>query len=198
MINVSIHPLANEAVLAARAVREPEAFAAIYDHYFPRVFTYVRLRVDDDSTADEVTAQIFERALTKIYKYRPEQAPFGAWLFGIARNTVNNHRRAERRHAWLSLDFIRHKTVDELHPEDSAVKKEMQDDLLDALGQLSERERDILSLKYIGGLTNRRIAGLTGLSESHVGVLVHRSLQYIRKVLEQKEAGDHEDNLSIR
>ncbi|MFQ6101808.1 MAG: sigma-70 family RNA polymerase sigma factor [Anaerolineae bacterium] len=91
--------LPNELALVARATAEPAAFAAIYDHYFPRVYNYVRYRVRDAQTADDITAQVFERALTHIGTFNPERAPFAAWLFGIARNAVNDHFRA-RKQPW--------------------------------------------------------------------------------------------------
>jgi DNA-directed RNA polymerase specialized sigma24 family protein len=62
--------LANESELAARAVLEPSAFAAIYDHYFPKVYNYARYCVLDSGTADEIAAQVFESALTKIVQFR--------------------------------------------------------------------------------------------------------------------------------
>ncbi len=80
--------LPNETALVAQAQVEPAAFAAIYDHYFSRVYNYVRYRIADVHLADDLTAQIFERTLARIGKYKPERAPFAAWLFAIARNPL--------------------------------------------------------------------------------------------------------------
>ena len=98
--------LPNELALVARATAEPAAFATIYDHYFPRVYNYVRYRVGDAETTDDLTAQVFERALVNIGRYRPERAPFAAWLFAIARNAVSDYLRAQRRRRWLSLEVL--------------------------------------------------------------------------------------------
>ena len=99
--------LANEATLVARAAAEPSAFAAIYDHYFPRVYNYVRYRIGDMQTTDDIVAQVFEQALVNIGSYRPQRAPFAAWLFAIARNAVSDYQRARRRHGWFSLEVLR-------------------------------------------------------------------------------------------
>ncbi len=80
-----------ESVLVCRAKTEPRAFADLYDHYFPRVYNYIRYHVRDAETADDITAQVFERALIKISSYRPERASFADWLFAIARNAVRDH-----------------------------------------------------------------------------------------------------------
>lgn len=172
--------LPNELALVARATVEPAAFAAIYDHYFPRVYNYVRYRVQDAETADDITAQVFERALVSIGSYRPEHAPFAAWLFAIARNAVIDHLRAQRQRRWLSLEVLRDRASAEPQPEEVITRDETHAELLADVARLSDRERDLIALKLAAGLTNRRIAELTGLSESNVGVIVYRAVRRLR------------------
>jgi RNA polymerase sigma-70 factor (ECF subfamily) len=182
--------LPNELALVARATAEPAAFAAIYDHYFPRVYNYVRYRVGDAETADDVTAQVFERALAHIGSYRPERAPFAAWLFAIARNAVTDHRRARKRRQWLSLDTceaVRDRAGAEPLPEEVVTRSETHAELLAAIAHLSDRERDLIALKFAAGLTNRRIAELTGLSANHVGVILYRAVRRLRAELSAEE-----------
>jgi RNA polymerase sigma-70 factor (ECF subfamily) len=175
--------LPNELALVAQATAEPAAFAAIYDHYFPRVYNYVRYRVRDAETADDVTAQVFERALVSISSYRPERGPFAPWLFAIARNAVNDHLRAQRRRRWLSLEVLRDRASAEPQPEEVAIRSEIHAELVAAAASLNDRERDLIALKFAAGLTNRRIAELTGLSESNVGVILYRAMQRLRAEL---------------
>jgi len=176
--------LSNEHHLAAEAAANPTAFAALYDHYFPRIFTYIRYRVGSDAEADDLTAHVFERALTRINAFDPQRAPFGAWLFGIARNAVGNHRRGLWR--WLSLDALRNKPISTPAPEDSSIEREEQDRLLRAVAHLSDRERDLIALKYGAGLNNREIAQISALSESNVGVILHRAISRLRQTLGQE------------
>jgi len=183
--------LPNELALVARARVEPAAFAAVYDHYFPRVYNYVRYRVSDAATADDLTAQVFERVLTKIKHYDPKRGPFAAWLFAIARNTVNDHLRARRRHRWLSLEALRDWSSDEPQPEDLVVRNESHAEMLAAVACLNNRQRNLIALKFGAGLSNRRIAELTGLSESNVGVILYRSVRQLRVALSAEES-DHE------
>lgn len=183
----TIAALANEPALVAQARVEPRAFAAIYDHYFPRVYTYVRYRVADDQTADDLTAHVFERALARIDEYRPDRAPFGAWLIGIARYAVNNHLRAERRHRWLTLDFLRNRPAPDPLPEEAVAQQEDERRLLAALPALGDDQRDLIALKYVAGLNNRTIARLTGRSESNVGVRLFRTLRQLRSIMGEEE-----------
>lgn len=180
----------NEHELVARAVSNPAAFAAIFDHYFPRVYNYARYRVGDACTADEITARVFEHALAKIGSYQPERAPFSAWLFGIACNTVNQHIRTKRRRNWISLDLLFDRRSGHPDPEETLIQNEMHEELMEVLVGLSDRERDILALKFASGMTNRRIAKLTGLGESNVSVILYRTIRKLRDELRNRES-DH-------
>ncbi|MCG2770213.1 MAG: sigma-70 family RNA polymerase sigma factor [Anaerolineae bacterium] len=183
--------LPNELALVSRARVEPAAFAAVYDHYFPRVYNYVRYRVNDPATADDLTAQVFERVLARIRGYNPERAPFAAWLFAIARNAVSDHLRAHKRRRWLALDVLSGRFSAEPKPEEILVRKEGHAELLAAVARLSDRQRNLIGLKFGAGLTNRRIAELTGLSESNVGVILYRTMRRLRAEMSAEEC-DHE------
>lgn len=179
--------LIDERALVARATVEPAAFAAIYDHYFPRIYAYVRYRTPDRATADDLTATIFTRALERLAAYDGAQGPFAPWLFTIARNAVSDYLRAGRRRRWLPLDRLRDQAGDDPPPDEVALTRERRDALLAAVGALSARERDLIGLKFGAGLTNRRIAALTGLSESNVGVILYRAVRRLRAALDAEE-----------
>lgn len=182
--------LLHEINLITQCQVEPQAFGKLYDHYFGRVYTYIRYRVSDDDIADDLTALVFEQALRQIHRYDEKRGPFAAWLFGIARNTVGNHLRHRRRWKWFSLDSEDNTPAHGPSPEEALIKTERHDQLLDAVKQLPEREQDIIALKYVAGITNRDIARLTGLSESNVSVIVYRSLQKLRITLNQEDDSD--------
>ena len=179
--------LANEPALVSRALVEPAAFTAIYDHYFPRVYNYVRFRVGDAATADDLTALVFERLLIHLGRYRPERSPFAGWLFAIARNAINDHLRAQRRRRWLSLEALRGRADPQPPVEATIIDGEIRTELLAAVALLGDRERDLIALKFAAGLTNRRIAQLTGLSESNVGVILYRTVRRLRVMMNTQE-----------
>ncbi len=182
----STSALLNELALVVQAVAEPTAFAPVYDHYFPRVYNYVRYRVRDPQTTDDLTAIIFERTLVNLSRYRSEQAPFSAWLFSIARNAVNDHFRVQKRRPWLSFDSLRDHADETGVPEVIADQRAEHERLLAAVAGLKERERDLVGLKFGAGLSNRHIAALTGLSESNVAVILYRTLQQLRTALKDE------------
>src|ERR1700682_3930161 len=82
-----------DADLVAAAQADPAAFVALYDRYFERVLGYVRLRIRDEATCEDVTSQVFTTALARLGRFRGDGS-FGAWLFRIAQNSVHDvHRR---------------------------------------------------------------------------------------------------------
>lgn len=172
-----------ESMLAVRAAKDPVAFAELFDCFYGRVFNYTRYRCDDDNTADDLTAQIFERVLTNIRQYKPEKGPFAPWLFALARNIINDYYRTARRFQWLTLDALRGAFTPDPEPEKAVIACQDEQELLAALAELDTRERDVLGLKFAGRLTNREIARNLGLSESNIGVIVYRALGKLREKL---------------
>ena len=187
MINEALAPLTNEHALIDRAKSDPAFFESLYEFYFARIYNYTRYRVLDGSTADDLTSEIFEIVLAKIHTYDPERGPFAAWLFGIARNTVNYHLRREKVRQWLSLEHFQHLAGKEPAPVEIAIKNETHRQLLEAVSQISGRERELIALKFTAGLTNRTIAKMTGLKESHVAVILHRAIKRIRFQMDIQE-----------
>lgn len=182
--------LKDDSELAARALSDPVAFATLFDRYFPQVHKYAFYRVGDLNAADDLTAEVFENLLTALPRYKPDRAPFGAWLFGIARHAVNDHHRSQKRKQEVQPEEMDQLIATEPQPEQASLLIEADHHLLSALKQLSAREIDIIGLKFASDLTNRQIAKLTGLGESHVGVILYRSMQRLRLLLNDMEDND--------
>lgn len=70
--------------------------------------------------------------------------------------------------------------AENVSPEDEAIRNEERRRLRMCLAGLSPREKEIISLKFGAELTNRRIAGMLGLSESNVGVMLYRAIRKLR------------------
>ena len=183
----TVSAFVDDSLLAQRAARNVEAFLALYDRYFARVYMYFRHRCAEAQTCDDLTAQTFEQALSHICDYCPDRGSFAAWLFGIARNIANAHFRRTLRFQWVPLELVRSLPGRDPLPEETAIETDQQQVLLRCIQELSPRQRDLLALKFAAGLTNRQIAQLTGLGEQNVGVILHRSIRHLRKRMEAPE-----------
>ncbi len=177
--------LPNEAALLTDSRVDPAAFAGLYDYYFPRVYAYVRYRVTGAQVADDLVSLVFSRALAHLESYDAARGTFAMWLMSIARNAVNDWLRRQKRRPWLSLDLLRDRPASDTPPEETVLRKEQTEHLLRAVATLDDRQRDLLGLKFAAGLTNRRIAELTGLSESNVGVILYRTVRKLRERLRE-------------
>ncbi len=183
----SISRLENEQKLVMQALSDTQYFAAIYDHYYPRIYNYIRLRVNSNSVEDLVS-QVFEKALSKLEIYSSQKGEFSIWLFTIAVNTVRDHLRAQKRCVFEFRATIEEMTeAHEPDLEEKVLQNESKEKLLDALKCLSIQEQNIIALKFWWNLTNRRIAQMMGLADNNVAVILFRALKRLRKILTDKQ-----------
>jgi RNA polymerase sigma-70 factor (ECF subfamily) len=160
------------------AVEETIDWDAVYREELPRVHNFLRYRVLDRATADDLTSTTFEKAWRARRRYRKDRASITTWLLSIARNVAVDHLRRTR--ARPEVPLARETRIDGDTPEDEAVRREEQRRLAGLLADLPPRERELIALKYGAGATNRAIAKLTGLSESNVGTILHRTVAALR------------------
>lgn len=158
-------------------------FADRYRQYLPRILNYVRLKVDGEDLAQDLTAEVFERALARQHTLRHQEA-FAGWLFAIARNVIAAHYRQRR--PTLPLDAVGDHPASGRQPDEAAVHREELARLRAALATLSEREQEIIRLRFAGGLGNQEIAAVVGLRATHVAVIVYRALHKLRDLLEEE------------
>jgi len=156
----------------AEAVDWNEVFHA----ELPRVFNYFRYRLGNRATAEDLTSLTFEKAWRARCRYRKDRAAVATWLMAIARNVAIDHFRRVPREVALEETSASHERT----PEASALHDERLRRLSVLLGDLPERERELLALKYGAGATNRAIATVVGLSESNVGTILYRTVGLLR------------------
>ncbi len=167
----------------SRPAGDPETLAALFEEYAERIFLYMQYRCGDTATAQDLAGQVFDRLFESLPKYDPRRAPLSAWVFSIARHVVTGwQRRQYLRKIFPWEDFFRHPSA-EPGPEQAALESEQRRQLRAALEQLSERERDLVALRFSSDLTHRQIAELTGLSQSNVAVILYRALRRLRQEL---------------
>jgi RNA polymerase sigma-70 factor (ECF subfamily) len=184
MMNDTALSLSQEMSLVRQSRADARAFGALYDHYFPRVYNYVYFRVRERAVADDLVSTIFLRALDRLDTYQEKKAPFGVWLFGIAHNVVVDHYRSASRSPSVPLEQAEALVSrGALSAEQSLAQREEAQALLEQVSRLPERDQEIVALKFGSGLTNRKIATLLDLKESHVAVILYRAMRKLRRGL---------------
>ena len=152
-------------------------FEDLYHAELPRIYNFFRYRVGDGPLAEDLTSETFEKAWRNRARYRRDLSAFSTWLFTIARRVAVDYYR--KQHAEKPLDEMFHLPADN-NTEEAAQQQADFARLLHLLSRLEDREQELVALKYGAGLTNRAIADLTGLSESNVGVILHRVVRSLR------------------
>jgi RNA polymerase sigma-70 factor (ECF subfamily) len=165
--------------------REPEAFGQLYEEHFDRIYRYVLLRVRNQADAEDITQQVFLKALENIGSYRWRGMPFASWLFRIAHNSVVDHWKKKSRQ---NVVAVAPEEIDQMAEEssnDPATLAELTFDLKQltvACEQLTDGQREIISLRFAGGLSVAESAKVMGKSEGAVKVLQHAALVKLRRI----------------
>ncbi len=161
-----------------------------FQTYYTRIYGYLRYRVDAQEDAEDLVSMVFERAFTRYEQYDESKGAFSTWLFRIARNLLANHyRNHERRAAWQ----MREEPPPDLQspdssPEEYLIVQEEITHLLQGLAGLSERDQEIISLKFAGKLSNREIGEIMEMKEKTVSVALLRAMRRLRKQLDKEAA----------
>jgi RNA polymerase sigma factor (sigma-70 family) len=160
-----------------------EPFESLYRRAFPRVYGYVASLLRDRAAAEDVTAQAFERAFRRRRTFRASRGSPEAWLFGIARNAALDELRRRRRRAALETEPV--DVVAATEPEERAELTLRRETVRTAIAELSGHERDIVALKFAGGLSNREIARVLRISESNAGTRLYRTIEKLREACDE-------------
>jgi RNA polymerase sigma-70 factor (ECF subfamily) len=161
--------------------RDPEAWAKVYDEYFPRVYRYIALRVSDKTEAEDLAGQVFLKAVESVSLFKWRGIPVSAWLFRIAHNHVIDYRRTSKAKLHLPLDDAL--VSDDVDPVSEAERNEDISQVIQAVGRLTQSQRDVIELRFAGGLSTAEVAKVLGKSQGAVKVLQHSALVALRTQL---------------
>jgi RNA polymerase sigma-70 factor (ECF subfamily) len=156
----------------------------VYTELMPRVFNFFRYRVENTATAEDLTATTLMRAWQGRERYSNDLSSFPTWVFGIARHVAADHFR--RRDRSVSLETAKER-AEEMRLEDTVERRGEIERLRGLLNGLSEREREVIALKYGADLTNREIGQVMKLSETNVSTLASRVVSKLRMEWENHE-----------
>lgn len=156
-----------------------ERFAQSYRELFPPLYGYILFRVGDGHVAEDITAHVFERALSHLATIRQPDR-IRPWLFAIARHAVAEYRRKHRPTTDLdAAEALAHLRIES--PEMDAERRDEWRRAVTYLTELTEREREVIGLKFIAGLSYREIGQVCGVSEANAGQIAHRAIAKLRQ-----------------
>jgi len=140
-----------------------------------RVYAYVAYRIGDGPDAEDVTSEVFVRALRYRGSYDPAKGQPITWLTGIARTVLIENGQAPQTLGEDALPALVEPSQEERTDERLA--------LTDALAHLSERDRELLALRYGADLKAKQIAALADMDTHAVEVALSRALARLREIV---------------
>ena len=172
----------DEESLVQRAKQgDQKAFAQLYEENFDRVYRYVALRIGDKIEAEDMTQQVFVKVLQSISSFQWRGKPFAAWLFRIAHNQVVDYLRKKKKRAAIPLDESL--VSGDSNPQLMAEQSLDTEQLLLATRRLTAAQREVISLRFAGGLSIVEVAKTMGKSQGAIKALQHSAIVALRKVL---------------
>ena len=174
---VRVRQVDPDAALVAAARAEPRMFLGLYDRYFDRVLGYVRVRIRDEATCEDVTSTVFTTALAQLGRFRGHGS-FAGWLFQIARNAV---RDVQRRPSAECLALTRDAASSEPGLEEQLLARERAARLREVVCLLEPEQQHLLALRYGADLPFEEIGQIVGASAGTVRVRLHRILHELRR-----------------
>jgi len=148
----------------------------LYTEYHGRVLGYIRARVSNREDAEDLCADVFEKALRASGGYDAARAAQGTWLYAITRNAVIDYFRKTRPQDELPEDL-----ADDTLPEDGILRSELLDSLAAALETLPEELTDIIVLRYCDRLPLTEVAPRLGMSYGAVKLRHQKALALLKR-----------------
>jgi RNA polymerase sigma-70 factor (ECF subfamily) len=174
--------------VVCRAVSgDVQAFAQLYEENFDRVYRYISLRLRNQAEAEDLSQDVFVKALEAIGSYKWRNLPFASWLFRIAHNQMVDHMRKQSRTKEAALDDDSVTSISEANPASIAEQGLEIERLLDSVEKLSPAQREVISLRFGAELSIAEAARVLGKSPGTVKALQYNGIVALRKMLLSNE-----------
>jgi len=163
---------------------DPEAFAALYDRYVDRVYRFVLYRVQGDSAlAEDITSEVFLRALRKIKGFQWQGRDVGAWFLTIARNLVLDHFKSGRaRLEVLGIDSPG-ASDNVIDAEDAALSRVSTQDLYTAIKRLGNEQQEVIYWRFLQGYSVAETAAAMDKTDGAIKALQYRAVKALYKLV---------------
>jgi len=152
----------------------------IFNSFYDKIYSFTLLRVGHVHDAEDIASDVFVRVAEKLDTYDSDRGAFSTWIFTVALNEIRMYFRARK--AEYSPDDIA-ELADRFDIEEELLRREEYVMLYKAIDALNDNQKDVVLLKYFGGLTNIKIAEVLDMSESGVGVILYRAKNVLRNSL---------------
>jgi RNA polymerase sigma-70 factor (ECF subfamily) len=157
------------------------ALAALYDEYYDKIARYIFVRIGNRAEAEDLAGEVFLKALQSLNSYKERGIPMRAWLFKIAHNLVVDYLRQVAKRKTVPIDTV--DVVAMSDPQATAETNMERARLAKALAQLIPSQRQVIELRFFGGLTSEEVGRILNKSSGAVREMQRAALRQLRQLL---------------
>jgi len=183
--------LSEEKELVRQAQKAPDAFAKLYDQYYPKVFGYILRRTANLEVAQDITSETFLNALRKLWQFRWRNISFSSWLYKIAANEINQYFRKAEYKKSVSLEELQEQgfeLISSHNPESELIeaqeKLKQHQDFLEIQGKvvrLPAKYQEVIALRFFEQKQIKEISEILGKKEGTIKSLLYRAVEKLRE-----------------
>ena len=173
-----------EEIVTRAKAGERAAFASLYEMHYDRIYRYVSFKCGSAGDAEDLTGEVFLKMLESIHQFEFRGFPFTSWLYRIAHNVVMDHFRRKGRRPTVPLDDAE-RVAGAAHSEMEwrAHVSWTMNEVVNAMDCLTDLQREVVTLRFAGGLSIAETAKAVGRKENAVKALQHAGIKKLRAAL---------------
>jgi RNA polymerase sigma-70 factor (ECF subfamily) len=183
--------LNEEKELVRQAQKAPDAFAKLYDQYYPKIFGYVLRRSANLEAAQDITSETFLKALRKLWQFHWRNISFSSWIYKIATNEINQYFRKAEYKKSVSLEELQEQGFEPISPHDPESElMEAQEELRQhqdfleiqvKIVRLPAKYQEVIALRFFEKKQIKEIAEILGKKEGTIKSLLYRAVEKLRE-----------------
>ncbi len=163
------------------------SFAALYEHFFDRIYRYVNFKLRDPVEAEDVTGEVFLKMLESIHSFKWQGFPFSSWLFRIAHNLVVDHFRRKGKRPTVYIDEVSQSVGAYSWDVDGFIDRKLTlGEVYGAMSGLTDLQREVITLRFAGELSLAETAEVVGRKANAVKALQHAGLKKLRSLIDKE------------
>ena len=174
--------IAHEEDILRAAMKNPNAFAPIYEKYYLPIFKYVIQRTENETVAAEVVSNVFAKALFNLKKYQFKGLPFSAWLYRVAFNAITDyHRSNKKQNRIVNVPLEGIEFIEEEDKEEN--KTHLRNQMMSCLKDLKPQELELIEMRFFENRPFKEIGEILNMTTEHARVKTHRALGKLKKLM---------------
>lgn len=170
----------DEELLAKVKALDPAALQALHQRFHVPVARYIQFKVSNVTIAEDLVGEVFVRVLEGVHRGKLWRDSPQGWIMGIARHVVADYYRHKTRAKEVHLNSVSDNdltTNEKNGPVEQAILNERKQLLWQAIEQLTDEQRDVVLMRFMGGISIKNVAEAINKTPGAVKALQHRALR---------------------